>query len=113
LGLKGLSYQLRAGGNIRTKERRRFYGLTTFVGLNANGQLQLSSMNASSFQVVNTLRFNRTFNRKHRINAVLGLTYDQRTTKNMTYVVQDFVTLEKTTEQPFLGQVISSPLGKP
>ena len=110
LGLKGLSYQLRAGGNIRTKERRRFYGLTTFVGLNANGQLQLSSMNASSFQVVNTLSFNRTFNRKHRINAVLGLTYDQRTTKNMTYVVQDFVTLEKTTEQPFLGQVISSPL---
>ena len=95
LGLKGLSYQLRAGGNIRTKERRRFYGLTTFVGLNANGQLQLSSLNASSFQVVNTLRFNRTFNRKHRVNAVLGLTYDQRTTKNMTYVVQDFVTLEK------------------
>ena len=110
LGLKGLSYQLRAGGNIRTKERRRFYGLTTFVGLNANGQLQLSNMNASSFQVVNTLRFNRTFNRKHRINSVFGLTYDQRTTKNMTYVVQDFVTLEKTTEQPFLGQVISSPL---
>ena len=110
LGLKGLSYQVRAGGNIRTKERRRFYGLTTYVGLNANGQLQLSQMNASSFQVVNTLRFNRTFNRKHRINSVLGLTYDQRTTKNMTYVVQDFVTLEKTTEQPFLGQVISSPL---
>ena len=110
LGLKGLSYQARAGGNIRTKERRRFYGLTTFVGLNANGQLQLSNLNASSFQVVNTLRFNRTFNRKHRINSVFGLTYDQRTTKNMTYVVQDFVTLEKTTEQPFLGQVISSPL---
>ena len=110
LGLKGLSYQIRAGGNIRTKERRRFYGLTTFVGLNANGNLQLSDMNASSFQVVNTLRFNRTFNRKHRINAVLGLTYDQRTTKNMTYVVQDFVTLEKRTEQPFLGQVVSSPL---
>ena len=110
LGLKGLSYQVRAGGNIRTKERRRFYGLTTYVGLNANGQLQLSNLNASSFQVVNTLRFNRTFNRKHRINSVLGLTYDQRTTKNMTYVVQDFVTLEKTTEQPFLGQVISSPL---
>ena len=110
LGLKGLSYQFRAGGNIRTKERRRFYGLTTFVGLNANGQLQLSNLNASSFQVVNTLRFNRTFNRKHRINSVFGLTYDQRTTKNMTYVVQDFVTLEKTTEQPFLGQVISSPL---
>ena len=28
----------------------------------------------------------------------------------MTYRVQDFVTLEKTTEQPYLGQLISSPL---
>jgi TonB-linked SusC/RagA family outer membrane protein len=110
LGLKGLSYQVRAGGNIRTKERRRFYGLTTYVGQNSNGQLQLSKLEASSFQVTNTLRFNRTFRRNHRINAVLGLTYDQRTTKNMTYVVQDFVTLEKTTQQPYLGQVISSPL---
>ena len=110
LGVKGLSYQMRAGGNIRTKERRRFYGLTTYVGKNANGMLQLSKLEATSFQFTNTLRFNRAYRGNKRINAVLGVTYDQRNNQNMTYVVQDFVTLEKTTEQPFFGQVISSPL---
>ena len=110
LGVKGLSYQLRAGGNMRSKERRRFYGLTTYVGKNANGMLQLSKLEATSFQFTNTLRFNRAYRGNNRINAVLGVTYDQRNNQNMTYVVQDFVTLEKTTEQPFLGQVITSPL---
>ncbi len=110
LGVKGLSYQLRAGGNMRSKERRRFYGLTTYVGKNANGMLQLSKLETTSFQFTNTLRFNRAYRGNNRINAVLGLTYDQRNTQNMTYVVEDFVTLEKTTEQPFLGQVITSPL---
>ena len=108
--IKGLSYQIRAGGNMRSKERRRFYGLTTYVGRNANGMLQLSKLETTSFQFTNTLRYNRAFRGNNRINAVLGLTYDQRNTQNMTYVVQDFVTLEKTTEQPFLGQVITSPL---
>ena len=108
--VKGLSYQIRAGGNLRSKERRRFYGLTTYVGRNSNGQLQISKLEASSFQFTNTLRYNRAFRRNKRINAVLGLTYDQRNSKNMTYRVQDFVTLEKTTEQPYLGQLISSPL---
>jgi TonB-linked SusC/RagA family outer membrane protein len=110
LGVKGLSYQMRAGGNIRIKERRRFYGLTTFVGKNANGMLQLSKLETTTFQFENTLRYNRAFKRNNRINAVLGVSYDQRNNQNMTYVVQDFVTLEKTTEQPFFGQVISSPL---
>ena len=110
LGIKGLSYLFRAGGNMRTKERRRFYGLTTYVGKNANGMLQLSKLETTSFQFTNTLRFNRAYRGNNRINAVLGLTYDQRNTQNMTYVVQDFVTLEKTTEQPFFGQVITSPL---
>ena len=104
------SYQIRAGGNLRSKERRRFYGLTTYVGRNSNGQLQISKLEASSFQFTNTLRYNRAFRGNKRINAVLGLTYDQRNSKNMTYRVQDFVTLEKTTEQPYLGQLISSPL---
>ena len=95
---------------MRTKERRRFYGLTTYVGKNANGMLQLSKLETTSFQFTNTLRFNRAYRGNNRINAVLGLTYDQRNTKNLNYVVQDFVTLTKTTEQPFFGHVITSPL---
>ena len=61
LPVKGLSYQFRAGGNVRTKDRRRFYGKTTFQGNNANGALQLSGLDAKTFQVNNLLRYNRTF----------------------------------------------------
>lgn len=110
LPVKGLSYQIRAGGNIRDKDRRRFYGLTTFQGANANGALQMSKLNTQSFQVNNFLRYNRTHARKHRINALAGVTYDVRNSENTIYAVEDFVTTQLTTLQPFLGQVITTPL---
>jgi TonB-linked SusC/RagA family outer membrane protein len=85
LPIKGLSYQFRTGGNIRIKDRRRFFGLTTFPGRNAGGALQLSGLNAKTYQVNNLLRYNRSFNRKHRINATLGVTYDVRENQNSIY----------------------------
>lgn len=110
LPVKGLKYQIKAGGNVRTKDRRRFYGLTTFQGANANGALQISTLNVTSYQINNFLRFNRTFNRKHRINATAGVTYDVRNVENSIYAVEDFVTTGLTTQQPFLASVISQPL---
>jgi len=110
LPVKGLKYQIKAGGNVRTKDRRRFYGLTTFQGANANGALQISTLNVRSYQINNFLRFNRTFNRKHRINATAGVTYDVRNVENSIYAVEDFVTTELTIQQPFLASVISQPL---
>ncbi len=110
LPLKGLTYQIKAGGNIRTKDRRRFYGLTTWQGALGNGALQISTLNAKSYQINNFLRFNRTFNRKHRINATAGITYDVRNVENSIYAVEDFVTTELTIQQPFLAAVITQPL---
>ncbi|MBD0778636.1 TonB-dependent receptor [Maribacter sp. ANRC-HE7] len=110
LPVKGLSYQIQAGGDIRTKDRRRFYGLTTFQGANANGALQISTLNATSYQINNFLRYNRTFNNKHRINATAGVTYDVRNVENSIYAVEDFVTTELTIEQPFLASIITQPL---
>ena len=110
LPIQGLSYQMRAGGNIRTKDRRRFYGLTTFQGNNANGALQISEIDAKTYQVNNFLRYNRSFNRKHRINATLGLTYDVRDIQNTIYAVEDFFTTSLGTNQPFIGSTITVPL---
>ena len=110
LPLKGLKYQLKVGGNVRTKDRRRFYGLTTFQGNLSNGALQISTLNTTSFQVNNFLRFNRTFKRKHRINATAGVTYDVRNVERSIYAVADFVTTELTTQQPFLASLITQPL---
>jgi len=110
LPLKGLKYQIKLGGNVRTKDRRRFYGLTTFQGNLSNGALQISTLNTTSFQVNNFLRFNRTFKRKHRINATAGVTYDVRNVDRSIYAVADFVTTELTTQQPFLASLITQPL---
>ena len=110
LPVKGLSYQYRMGGNVRTKDRRRFYGKSTFQGRNANGALQISGLDAKTFQVNNLIRFNRTFNRKHRINATAGVTYDVRDIENSVYSVEDFFTTSLGTDQPYLGSVITTPL---
>ena len=110
LPIQGLRYQVKVGGNVREKERRRFFGTTTWQGNNANGSLQITGLNNSSFQVNNFLRFNRTIKRKHRINSVLGVTYDVRNVLNNIYAVEDFVTTQFTTENPAFGQVTTQPL---
>ena len=110
LPVKGLKYELRAGGNMRSKERRRFWGLNTFQGKAANGALQISNLNTKSYQVNNLLRFNRSFNRKHRLNAVAGVTWDSRDVDTKIFAVEDFVTTALTTQQPLLGQLNSTPL---
>ena len=56
------------------------------------------------------IRFNRTFNRKHRINATAGVTYDVRDIENSVYAVEDFFTTSLGTDQPYLGSVITTPL---
>ena len=108
--IEGLKYKLQAGGNIRDKTRDRFYGLTTFQGSTANGELQMSSLNSKAYQINNLITYNRNFNKKHRVNAVVGVTYDVRDTRNELYAVTNFSTLEFGAEQPAYGQVISRPL---
>ena len=108
--IKGLKYKLQAGGNIRNKERRRFYGLTTFQGSSTNGSLSISNLETMSYQINNLLTYNRTFKKKHRINAVIGMTFDVRDVKNTLYAVNDFSTTEFGVDQPIYGQQISRPL---
>ena len=108
--VEGLQYEFKIGGNLRDKDRSRFYGLTTWQGANANGLLQNMKLNSLTYQVNNLLRFNRNFNQNHRLNAVVGVTYDVRDVESSTYAVQDFVTAQLGNAQPFLGQVVSTPL---
>ena len=111
--IKGLTYSFRIGGNQRTKVRNRFYGPTTFIGqraINANGQLTMSELNSFGFQINNLLNYNRTFNRIHRINAVAGITYDERSADNSVYRIEDFSTFEFGADQPFYGQSVTYPL---
>ncbi len=109
LPVEGLKYKLQAGGNIRNKERRRFYGVTTFQGSSANGVLAVSDFTSQSYQINNLLQFNRNFNRKHRVNAVLGITYDVRNSENDLYELGNFSTLQFRGDQPQYAQDVRSP----
>ena len=108
--IPGLQYELRLGGNLRDKSRDRFYGTSTWVGSNTNAELQMMDINALTYQVNNILRFNRNFNRNHRLNATLGVTYDVRDVESSSYAVVDFITPQLGDAQPFLGQTVRSPL---
>jgi TonB-linked SusC/RagA family outer membrane protein len=110
LPVKGLSYEAKFGGNIRSKDRRRWYGLSTFQGNDSGGSLSISTLHTKSHQFNNLLRFNRKFNRKHRINAMVGVTYDVRKVERSIYAVEDFITTQFTTEQPAFGEVNRRPL---
>lgn len=107
--IKGLEYKLQAGGDLRNKERRRFYGVTTWQGSFANGSLGISDLNVKTYQINNLLSYNRTFNR-HRINAVAGFTYDVRDSNNSVYEVENFSTTQFGVDNPAYGQNISNPL---
>lgn len=108
--IEGLQYELRFGGNLRDKKRDRFYGTTTWVGSNTNGELQNLRLNSLTYQINNLIRYNKNFNNRHRINATAGVTYDVRDVESSRYAVNDFITAVLGPAQPFLGQSVRAPL---
>lgn len=110
LPVKGLKYQVRVGGDIRSKDRRRWYGLTTFQGQTSNGVLSTSNIETKSYTVNNLLMFNRTFSKIHRFNTTLGVTFDGRQREDQIYEVQDFSTFDFTVNGAQYGQFVSRPL---
>ena len=111
LPVKGLSYEIKFGGNVRNKVRSRFYGLTTNKGKksNANGYFDESTLDAKSYQLNNLIKFNRTFNKIHRFNTVFGVTYDVKTVDKSSYAIQDFLTPIFRTKQPAFASKIQKP----
>ena len=107
--IRDSKYSVRIGGNNRTKERRRWSGPSTWTGSFTNGQLNISEVNASSYQINNLLSYYKG-NSRHRINAVIGVTYDVRKSVNELYSVEDFSTYQFTYTNPFYGQLVALPL---
>ena len=110
LPVKGLKYQIKAAGNNRLKDRRKFYGTTTYIGAGANGKLSISNQQKWSWNINNLLMYNRTFNKVHRLNAMIGYVYDGSYLENNLYSVEDFSTTEFMTDGPQYGTVIKLPL---
>ena len=108
--IKGLSYEIKFGGNIRNKERRRFFGLTTNKGKNADGYFDVSTLDSKSYQFNNLLKFNRTFNKIHRFNTVFGVTYDVKKSNKSVFGIEDFLTTIFRDQQPVFATDVQQPL---
>ena len=110
LPVKGLKIQIRGGSNVRFKERRRFYGLTTFKGERANGVLSIGTQKKLAFNINNLLLYNRVFNKAHSVNATLGYVFDGYFLENTAYEVSDFAATDFTVDGPEYGALITRPL---
>ncbi len=110
LPVRGLKFQVRGAADLFNRERRRWYGLTTFAGDQYNGRLTMSTMNRLGYVIDNLLLYNRTFKKKHKVNATVGYVYDHRFREDISYEVVDFVTYEFTIDGPEYGQVSTVPL---
>lgn len=110
LPVKGLKLQIRAAGNSRIKERRKFYGVTTQLGAKNNGELNIASQQKWAWNINNLIMYNRTFNKIHQINATVGYVFDGNFMEDKTYTVADFSTSQFGVDGPEYGQIITVPL---
>ena len=73
---KGLRYNLRVGGNMNINDRKRWYGLQLYQGMNNNGYLSLSSLNKNNVSIENVLNYNTKLGSFATLDATAGVTYD-------------------------------------
>jgi TonB-linked SusC/RagA family outer membrane protein len=72
------TYHLQVGADYRNKERKVWYGTSIFRGANVNGEAGIATLNRFRYNIDNTLRFKKNFNKNHRINGTVGVVVDQR-----------------------------------
>ena len=109
LPIKGLKFRIRGGGDLWSKERRRWYGITTFPGDQSNGRLSMSGLQKYSLNVDNLLMYYKSFRKKHVINTTLGYVYHYIHKEEQMYEVINFSTYEFTVDGPEYGQTTTVP----
>lgn len=70
------SYKLNLSADYRNKERTKWQGKSTLPGQKANGALGLSQLQRQYYLVENLIFFRKKINKNNRIDATLGVTYD-------------------------------------
>ncbi|MFN2440398.1 MAG: SusC/RagA family TonB-linked outer membrane protein, partial [Chitinophagaceae bacterium] len=80
-----------AGVDVRSKDRRRWFGKNLSQGRLTNGQLGVSNLRSYAYNLEGMLLFNKTYGR-HRFNAIAGATYDNSDVKNDYTVNESFFT---------------------
>lgn len=92
---KNFKYQLRAGGNLSLSERSRWYGLPLYQGINGHdGYLAISDVNRNNYTVENLLMYNGKIGDVAKIDATVGVTYDDYNSLVKNLFADQFTFLE-------------------
>lgn len=83
-----LSFKTTFGTDYRNKNRTRFYGQYLDNGL--NGRAGFSELIAFRYNVDNMFNINKSFSGGHRIDAVVGVSFNSSENHNTTISAQDF-----------------------
>jgi len=102
-------YQLRAGFNYRNKYRSRWYGPEINKGRDANGVLQLSTLEKMSYTIDNILTYRQNFGRDHRLNTTFVFAYDGSDSYLPTYENSGYPIPVLRDRAPQLGEVVVNP----
>lgn len=100
------SYKINVAADYRNKERKRWFGKTTFVGKTANGSLGLSQFNREYYAIENLLLFNKIFNKHHRIDGTIGVTYDNEMIISSSILNENFFSEALRTDGFGYGQLL-------
>jgi TonB-linked SusC/RagA family outer membrane protein len=87
--LKGLSYKLNTGTNIRSNFTDTYYGINTATGLQAQGSMDHSAGIGNYYVIENILSFNRDFG-KHHIDFTGLYSYEYTNAKNNSLHAEGF-----------------------
>jgi len=85
-----LRYDLRTGGNINSNDRKRWWGLELYQGMNNQGYLIQSNLNKSNYSIENLLTYTTTFGENVTFDATTGVTYEDYNWLNKNVVGTNF-----------------------
>lgn len=93
--LDNLRYDLRTGGSVVSNDRKRWYGLQLYQGMNNQGLLSISNLDRSNYSIENVLNYNLDFKGVGRLDLTGGATYEAYKYKNVNTVGIDFDDMSK------------------
>ena len=88
--IEGLTYNFRAGGNLRNESRSRWFGLETFRGMNETGLLATTDLNQWNVTVENMLTYQRKFANILDFNITGAVTFDDYNYTSKSMVGRQF-----------------------
>lgn len=91
---KNFRYNLRTGGNLTTNDRKRWYGMELYQGMNNKGLLSISALNRNNYSIENLVTYNGQIGDLARIDATLGVTYDDYNYLNENTIGTQFTFFE-------------------